>query len=885
MRPITLKTSLLLTSAFLLATPAMAQTAGDAPTEVIVVQGTRLQNQRAIDVRRNADQVVDAVAVDDIGRLPDFNIGEALQRLPGIGIQGDQAEARFVTVRAMNAEYNYTTVDGVSIAVPDRNGRRVFMDVMPASLAHGIDVYKTFTPNLEGGAIGGIIDIRTASAFNNGPHTLRVNGEIGKYENDKGYRDVGPSGSADVFYSHVLGANDQIGIVLTANYYKRDSAIPQAEWGSNRYFYDQAGNAVGSPADAPYPGTGWAVPTERRAYWYHNDRTRYGFTGKVQYRTNNGDELFLRGFWNTATDDEARQTDLLNHGGGLTISDQTATSGTIIESKNLRQSHYLGQFDFERTVWALTSGGDFALDGLGELTVRANYSGSKFRNPENWIEWRLQGDKDQDGVDDNAFHYEREGDRYYFTLLDPEANTNFANFDAVRRQFDDRQLDEDLYEFKLDWDGELGVSQWSYGTGLSFRRIDRAFNEDRDRYLPTATNAYTLAAANVVNTDVCLQPPGHLPNQCLVVIDPSRANASWQAHQGANAAQWRFDDMSNNDNNLDYSLTEDVIAVYGLLNYETDRVQLTFGLRYEDTSVEGTGRRNVAKTGWSDVSNEGGYRDWLPSINMSYDLNDQIRLRAAASRSLGRPGFNLIAPVGESYNPDTQTLSRSNPDLEPRRSNNFDLGFDWYLNDGQGIFAANLFYKSIEGEIFGATENLNLVIDGVATEVVASQPVNNGDDTHVTGLEVQFVHDLDFIYEGLGFAANATFLDTDFKLPMNDGTVVELETMIGQPDLAYNLAVFYDSDTLSAKLAYNYQSIRASHRLNTSNEYRNRYDTAEKSLDFKASYRFSEQWAATLNVWNLTGEGRGEVLGFQRELPIVEADFGRAVFVGVSYRR
>ena len=120
---------------------------------------------------------------------------------------------------------------------------------------------------------------------------------------------------------------------------------------------------------------------------------------------------------------------------------------------------------------------------------------------------------------------------------------------------------------------------------------------------------------------------------------------------------------------------------------------------------------------------------------------------------------------------------------------------------------------------------------------------------------------------------------------MNDGSKEELLTMIGQPGEAYNLAVYYDSDRVSAKLAYNYQSIRASHRINSTNEYRNRYDTAEKSLDFKAGYQLTDQWRATLNVWNLTGEGRGEVLGFDRELPIVEADFGRAIFLGVSYRR
>ena len=144
---------------------------------------------------------------------------------------------------------------------------------------------------------------------------------------------------------------------------------------------------------------------------------------------------------------------------------------------------------------------------------------------------------------------------------------------------------------------------------------------------------------------------------------------------------------------------------------------------------------------------------------------------------------------------------------------------------------------------------------------------------------------LDFVLNGLGVAVNATFLDTDFTVLMNDDTLVELETMIGQPEESWNTALYYDRGPFSAKLAYNYQSLKATHRINLSNEYRNRYDTEEKSLDFKATYRMNDQLAFTFNAWNLTDEGRGEVLGFNQELPIVEADFGRAFFVGVSFKR
>lgn len=870
------------------AAPATAQqtddNSADTAMEEIVVVGSRLQQVKAIDARRDSKAIVDAVTSDDVGRLPDFNIGEALQRLPGIGIQNDQAEARFVTIRALNAEYNYTTVDGVSIAVPDRDGRRVFMDVLPASLAERIDVYKTFTPNLEGGAIGGVIDIRTASAFNQQPQTFRFNGELGQYENNDGFRDVGPSGNADAFYATTFGESNQYGVVLSANYYKRDSTIPQAEWGSTKGFFNDDGSSAGKPVDGQYPGNGYAVPTERRGFFYHNDRTRYGSTVKLEAKPNSDSYFFVRGFWNTAKDDEARQTDLLRLSVNdvNTIVDQTATSGTIFSANGLEQRHYLGQFDFERSVWALTGGADYQL-GTGELKLRLNYSGAEFSNPEHWIEWRMKGDNNGDGIDDNAFHYTQRDGMYFFEFLDPAANRDFSQFAANRRQFDDRSLDEDLYEVKLDWQDSLGSSfNWSYQAGLGYRQVDRSFDEERDRYDPTTLNTYDLASAGVVNDNLCLQPPGHGADQCLVIIDPELANSSWADHIAANPEQWQLNPLSNDDNRLDYSLTEDVLSAYAMLNYANAATEVTFGLRYEDTQVDGIGRRNVSGSGWTDVASSGGYNNLLPSLNLSHYLSENLLLRAGISESISRPSFNKIAPKGESFDPISLTLSRSNPNLNPREATNYDLGLDWYFDDGEGLVAANLFFKTIDGEIYTQTESIDMVVDGVSEQVDVTQPVNSPRTTYVRGVEMQFIKPLDSIFQGLGLSMNATLLDTDFQYQASDDTFYTLETMIGQPDRSFNTALYYDGMNYSLRLAYNYQSMRASARLYGDN-YRNRFDGERDTLDFKASYHFSDALSFSLNLWNITGEGRTEWQGFHQELPMVAADFGRAVFVGVSY--
>lgn len=856
----------------------------NAPTtmtvEEIVVRGMRLQNQQAIAARRDADKVVDSVGSDDIGRLPDFNIGEAMQRLPGVVVQNDQAEARFVTVRGLNANYNYTTVDDVSIAVPDRNGRRVFMDVMPASLADRIDVYKTFTPDLEGGAVGGVLDIRTASAFERGQHQLSVSGEVGRYENREGYNGSNPSGDADAKYSTVFGSNQQFGIVLFGNYYHRDSYVPQFEAGGTHYFYNADGTTAGQPGvnTGVYPGTGYAVPGERRWYWYHNDRERKGGGFKLEYRPDDGNYVFVRGFWNQATDDEDRQTDLLTHSGGGTLSNQTPTSGQLIGATGLSIQENLGQFAFDRQVWAGTAGGEHGLFG-GDLSWRLNYSGSKFRNPENWAEWRLNGAA-------SNFSYERTGTTYAFTPLNPTAFTNYSTYAPYRRQFDERGLDVDLYEFKVNFARDLSDS-WSYEVGLGARLEERTFDENRDRYLPNTGNTYNMAAAGVLRTDQCLAPPGALPGQCMVVIDPQLATANFNSHIAANPVQWRLDIMTTEDNNLDYTLDETVLAGYGLARYRNDALNVALGLRYEDTSTDATGRR-LSNGVWGDTDNSGGYDNLLPSVNASYDLSGAMKLRAAYSKTIGRPPFNEIAPVGESLDQSASpvTLSRSNPDLKARESDNVDLAFDWYLGRGQSIVSTALFYKKVKNEFYSTSASQVINLDGLPVTVEVTQMVNAGKPVDIYGVELNLVKNFDFLpepFDGFGVQANVTLLDTNFQQRMNDGSFVELKTMVGQANETYNVTLFHEKGPLAARLAYNYTGLKLTERVNTATAYRNRYDGVDKSLDFKATYRINDRWAATVNGLNITGEGRTEYMGWNQELPMVVAETGSAWFAGFNF--
>ena len=393
---------------------------------------------------------------------------------------------------------------------------------------------------------------------------------------------------------------------------------------------------------------------------------------------------------------------------------------------------------------------------------------------------------------------------------------------------------------------------------------------------------------------LCTQSPGALQGvrgQCIVATDYKAGSQAFAEHLAANPGQWRYDEMVEADNEVDYSLNETVLAAYGQARYSGDRLEWVAGARFEATRNDGR-RQRLVDGAWLPTGNEGRYSNFLPSINASYKLSDQHVLRAAVTRTLGRVPFNAIAPVGERLNVNDDdgrvSLTRSNPDLKPHRAGNADLALDWYFPERGGLLSASLFYKKVDNEFFTLTEDQTIDIDGVPTLAEVRQPVNVGEPIDIYGLELNLVRELDFILpaalSGFTVSANATFLDTNFQQRMGDGSVTTLRTMIGQPKRTYNVVLSYDRGPVGLRLAYN----RASDQLrsvNTDTAYRMRYGGPRESLGFKARYNLSNAFAATFAATNLTNNIRTEYIGWESEIPMVEAQSGRAFLLGVVFRR
>jgi TonB-dependent receptor len=324
---------LLATTAF--STPAMsAELAADAgAVDEIVVTGQREAQRAAIAVKREKFVIADVVSADDIGKLPDHNTAAALRRIPGISVMEDQGEPRFPVIRGLRSTYNRTTIDGALVASVDENGRTVPMDIVPSVMAGRLEVIKTVTPENDGNAIGGIINVSTRSAFDAGRPFFNGMASYGMYERSGDVRNDKPSYRLAFATGRTFGDQDQWGVVIGASHEQLDYDIPQVEAQDpsvREYTADGRPVASGAPT-----GNGIQVPAYSRLFWYNNTKQRSGVNAKVEYRPSDTFRWEASGLFARMEDDEERIEYRIEPLGN--VAEQTATSGHFARGRGVIQ--------------------------------------------------------------------------------------------------------------------------------------------------------------------------------------------------------------------------------------------------------------------------------------------------------------------------------------------------------------------------------------------------------------------------------------------------------------------------------------------------------------------------------------------------------------------
>lgn len=785
------------------AAPASSEAADD-----VVVTGYARQNTRAIAAKRDNDRIGEFLASDEIGQQPDYNISDSFRRLPGVTTVFDEDEGRYVGIRGMNPNFTMGTLDGAVLATAERQNRQLNMEAIPTTAVSALEVIKSRTPDIEGNAIGGIVNLRTRSAFDRGIRPFVGNAFVGTSDSravpGKGFNrpsDDGINYRADATIATRFGVDDSWGFVLTGAYSRKRR--DQERLNPTGYTLVNGVNVASGIISAGYPNT----------------VDRYGGTAKLEWRPDPRLQMEVSGTYFQQSDNELRYQQQLTRG---TV-DTARTTGGSARVGTAGGFLRFNDFPLEKPLYVAQGRARWTGDDGHHAAVRGSWSRAIFLEPSNQLQFNLPTSAA------NAYTQTMEGGVPIAVLDNPATFTNPASYAfASYTPYRDRSVDV-VREGQFDWgyrdtarDRGLGI-----GAGMKYRAATRDFDTQQAVWGPAAGT--TLNASGFV-----------LPERWSPLYDGGQDRpqplidfAAFQRYFTKNPSRFTLNAAQTalNDRRSDYIVDEKVMAAYVLLRHTGDRHSLITGVRYEDTETTIDGFR-VAGSALTPLTRGSDYGTWLPSATFNYDLSDPLKLRLGYYKAIGRPSPSDLG-TNETLNQTTLTLTRGNPDLRPRVAQNFDASLEYYMPGDAGLISLATFYKDIRDDIYSRTAG-TVVIDGTAYQV--TQPQNLA-GSRVFGVEgALVVNKLRFLPGPLadfGVSLNATYLNGKSRFPGGDS----FDRLTQQPAFQGNAALFYQRDWLQARVSYahigrQYTSISPTAPLT------NRYDQPFDQVDLQTRLTF-----------------------------------------------
>ncbi|WP_297511848.1 TonB-dependent receptor, partial [uncultured Caulobacter sp.] len=730
----------------------------------VVITGQRAAERRALQVKKVANNFVESLYANDVGKLPDQNVAEAVRRLPGLTVANDQGEGRYVIIRGVDPRYANVTVNGQTAAAPEPDNRQVKLDDIPSSLIGQVSVIKSLTADLDANAIAGAVDIVTLSAFDRKGTFGSARAAYGQFDlNDKHPYE------GDLTLGGTFGPDKSFGAVLSANYSKRpieSQNVAGASWTT----------ANGNP-----------IPADFDLRDYNLVRERTGFVGNFDWRPNDDVQLYLRTQYAKFTDHETRDRFRFPIAGAIVSTSPTA--GTFSKAPGTRYVRSRNEDDNTKTV---SVGGKFNV-GTGKLSIDAAYSRAEKTDPLR-SEFQFASGKSLSGsydLSDVLFVVKPDA-----IALDP------AQFVFKSVSYDRREAVETLKQGRADY--TLPLAAIGEGSSLKFgvKLTDREKTNDRtyQTYDPGAL-AFNLAALN----------PSSLPSTYdgRYTFGPKVSYAAAQAFVTANPTAIKLNASKSLSTDLlsDYGVSEKIWAGYAMATLKLGRVTLVPGLRVENTDGDYTAKtfNSATATRGADTTGSNKYTNWFPSLNAKMDVTDRLVLRAAATTAIGRADYTQLAPA-ITVDTTANTVTTGNPNLKPLTSTNLDAGVEYYL-PGQGVLSGAVFFKDIQDPIFTrGLLNQAGTYGGVAlTGATVTTPLN-ATKAYVAGVEMNLQSQLTFLpgaLNGFGVGVNLALIDSSIR-----GVPGRLQSLplVQQSKTVGTAQLFYEKHGLTARVAYSYRS-------------------------------------------------------------------------------
>lgn len=767
--------------------------ATDESYEVINVIGVRAATKEAIDMKKDSSGIVDFLASDDVGKLPDFNIADAIRRAPGVNTIFDEDEGQFVALRGLSADFTYTTFDSGSVAAVDLggffgDGRRVLLEAVPSGAVKGVEVIKTLTPELDGNAIGGHVNLVTRSAFDVGDKYFVGTAVLGNFtDQDVSNNDEQLSYRSEATWSDVFGGDDQFGIMVSGfkNFKKRDQQrhLP----GIFPTFYDtssvnddgffeitDSGNPNARYFNRVYPDAG-----------YSNEVDRYGVVVKLEHEPST--EFYQSLSINYFQQDENERADQLTLLSFFPGPSETNTNGGL-RFENASLGLRSQTWDVEKFVSHFNYRLENHLSDDAQFDFSAVYSEAGYSEVKPRI---VIGNISTGGLNTTG------GSLVRYSFDNPSPLSNPENFDNASPSglFDQTDDDSEVtelagnYKFNL----ESADDGFGFGFGAKIRSTERNYSLIRESF--AAVDGDRPPSSNII-LDTTYSPRNS--NVAFPLIDIRNFDFD-AARAGSNPYLTRTSLQQGADSPEDFALTEHINALYGLVRHNGENYEIIAGVRFEDTDVEATARDSSSGSNQF-VTRTSGYSNFLPSITFKYDITDNLVFKTGVSRAIGRPGYSALSGATSTSVGDNgiTTITQGNTGLKPRLADNIDVAVDYYFADNDGLISVALFHKDIQDEIFNRT---TLFDNG--DRLVRPE---NAESAEVTGLEISVIDTkLDFLpgfLSNFGYTANFTFIDAETSVQEN-GETRTLGFLVEQPEKIVNVSLFYQQDSFEGRLTYN----------------------------------------------------------------------------------
>ena len=804
---------------------------------------------RSLNQQRNADGTLNVLSADAIGRYPDPNVAESLQRVQGIAIQRDQGEGRYINVRGAPAAFTAVSVDGVAVPAVSPTTRAVDLDTLPSDIVSTVEVAKTLSPSQDADSIAGAVNIRTRSPFDK--RRLAVSGYAGGSYNDYGGSDVRAGGTI----SNVFGPDQTFGALVSLSYSETNRRPDNVE---NAWNYNATTNRY--------------TIDETLFKDYETQRTRQAVTGALEWRPNDSTRAWIKGSFAEFNDNEYRDTLRFTYSDGALQAGSTDRSATFTGARIYKALRHREQ---DNKITTLNLGGEhtFGNGAIWDATLAWARSEQTYPHRDEVVYRSGSQTLSYDTTNHYAPTYSPFASTYYATP------TNYSFRENTFRSNDTGQED---VSFRTNVEIPTIISGREVELKFGAKYATRDITADEERYRDRTTTA-------PVNPGLLAPLLSDRPSQNYdynlgVKFDHDLASAYLDGIRAAstNAASRRLPQSIS----ADYTAGEDILAGYGQARFDIGATNVLVGLRVEQTSFDGSALvvpRNGTVGVLTTVSKD--RTDVFPNLTLRHSFSDALIGRFALTRAISRPEYSEIVPrVLETTEGSTVTFARGNPNLESALSNNIDAGLEYYLRP-LGVISVNAFYKDLSDYRFTlntATPYTDPSAPAITTAVYTE--ALNAPEGHLAGVEFNWQQTFDFLpgwASGFGVFANYTLTDAEIKTA---ASYAGRNTFVlpGQSDTIYNAALFYEKYGFSARVSYTHRSdfLEA---IDATRPGLDLWVEGRGQLDFTSSYDFGNGVELFGEAKNLTDSAGVRYYG-SKERTYEYEKFGYNVFVGVRFK-